>query len=69
MNKTIKLILLVLILAGCDDLAAPTYQADFYECGEPPNDVLFTCATGTGPPRQDCTAVGSGSTTTEPITC
>ena len=68
MNKTIKLILLVLILAGCEDLA-PTYQADFYECGEPPNDVLFTCAVGSGPPRADCTDVGSGSTTTEPITC
>ena len=55
-----------LLLAGCDDLA-PTYEADFYECGE--ENTLFICAVGTGPPRTDCEATGSGSTTTEPITC
>ena len=69
MLTTILLMLALLLLAGCPDLAAPTHQADFFECGEPPDVVLFTCAVGSGPPRADCTNVGSGSTTTAPITC
>ena len=72
----ILIVLMLLGLFGCNappidggrDIAI-SYQADFYTCGEPPNDVLFTCQVGTGPPRQDCTANGSGTTTTAPILC
>ena len=65
---SILLIALGIFVAGCDDPPlAPTYEADFYECGE--EQTLFVCAVGTGPPRDDCEANGSGSTTTEPITC
>jgi len=72
-----KLILILLaasfaLLTGCDDPAPALgvdYQADFFVCGEPPDDILFTCVVGTGPPRQDCTANGSGTTQTAPITC
>ncbi len=73
----ILMALLLLGLLGCDvppiDGGGPeiaiSYQADFYTCGEPPNDVLFTCQVGTGPPRADCVANGSGTTTTAPILC
>ena len=76
-TRSMLLILMAVFLAGCDLFdggsggTAPgvDYQADFYTCGEPPNDVLFTCVVGTGPPRQDCTANGSGTTQTPPITC
>ncbi len=70
----ILIALLLLGLIACNGPApdreiAISYQADFYTCGEPPNDVLFVCQVGTGPPRQDCTANGSGTTTTAPILC
>lgn len=52
-------------LSGCAD---PT-QADAYICGEPPDEVTFYCKTGTGPPRQDCSAPQSGTFDVDPITC
>ena len=68
--------LVLAIITACDvppSDGGPTiaieYQADFYTCGEPPDDTLFTCRTGTGPPRTDCTANGSGTTTIVPMTC
>ncbi len=65
-----KILMLIplLLLGGCD-FFAQEYQADFYECGEPPDDVLWTCVVGTGPPTSECTAVGSGTTTTKPTIC
>jgi len=70
-------VLIIALVLGCDvppsdgggPMIAISYDADFYTCGEPPDDVLFTCRVGTGPPRQDCVANGSGTTTTAPITC
>jgi len=73
----ILMALMVLGLFACDvppingggrDIAI-SYQADFYTCGEPPNDVLYYCVVGTGPPRQDCVANGTGSTATVPGIC
>jgi len=75
-----KLILVLLtasfmFLTGCEEAMPPDaapgvdYDADMYVCGEPPNDVLFTCVVGTGPPRQDCGAKQSGTTQTAPIIC
>ena len=67
----------IFLLFGCDvppsdgggPMIAIQYDADFYTCGEPPNDVLFTCSVGTGPPRPDCVANGSGTTTIAPLIC
>ncbi len=59
------LTLCLVSLSGCAD---PT-QADAYVCGEPPNDVIFYCKTGTGPPRQDCDAGSPGVYDVDPITC
>lgn len=65
----IAVVLTVVCLTSCAAPGANKVQADFYECGEPPNQVLFICKTGTGPPRTDCTGTGSGETTLDPITC
>lgn len=68
-------ILLAIVAVGVgqcmqkDEPLAVDYDADFYTCGEPPNDTLFYCVPGTGPPREDCVANGSGTTQTAPITC
>lgn len=46
---------------------AALHDADFYEC--PPGNTLVVCAPGTGPPNNDCRAVGSGKTTIVPRNC
>ena len=64
---SLAVVALLVALGGCAKVK--TYEADFYQCGEPPDDTLFYCRPGTGPPRSDCTAVGSGRTEVAPITC
>ena len=79
LSKVIMLGIVVLVVAlvlGCDvppsdggGAIAISYDADFYECGEPPNDVLWTCVVGTGPPTNNCGPKSSGTTTTVPGIC
>lgn len=75
MNKYIGwfLVILVAIVAAImiGRALAPgvDYDADMYVCGEPPDDVIFYCQVGTGPPRTDCGVKQSGVTQTEPIGC
>jgi len=60
--KTLLIVLTVMLFAGC-----AKYDADFYECGEPP--VLWTCVVDSGPPTAQCGEKSSGTTTTKPTTC
>lgn len=39
---------------------ADKIKADAYICGEPPDEVTYYCAPGTGPPRADCGAAQTG---------
>jgi len=64
MFKYLLIVISLSALSGC-----AKQEADAYICGEPPDEVTFYCKTGTGPPREDCSAPQSGEFDVDPITC
>jgi hypothetical protein len=68
--KTLILISILFLLAGCPDPKAPAAQRDFFECGA--NNTLVACPVGETPDATthgDCRAVGDGDTTLDVGTC
>jgi len=61
----LAIVSLVILLVGC----AKKNAADAYICGEPPDEVTFYCKSGTGPPREDCSAPQPGLFDKDPIIC